>query len=181
MKNNNSSSYTGAIKEAIRNIAGDQKERILICEVISVDITNYLVDVLPVNGMAELTDIKLCPSGTHPSLITIPSIGQKVFVSLINDSDGYVCGGEFESVELGGNESNAVRFDELQSAFNQLKQDHDSLVAAHNALLNVVKTWTVVPSDGGAALKAFAAPLLPESSSTANISPAEVNNVKLGV
>ena len=57
----------------------------------------------------------------------------------------------------------AVRFNEMEVAFNQLKSDQD-------AILNLLQTWTVVVNDGGGALQ-IAANLL--SSSSADMSGAK--------
>ena len=73
-----------------------------------------------------------------------------------------------QTMEIGGNSDFMVRFNELKTAFDQLKDDH-------NELLNLIQTWTVVPMDGGLALQAAAATLNP---STADIDPAKINEIK---
>lgn len=63
----------------------------------------------------------------------------------------------------------AVRYLELEKAFNQLKSDHD-------AVLNLLQTWTVAPNDGGQALKTAMGSL---SASTADITPAKISEIDL--
>lgn len=65
---------------------------------------------------------------------------------------------------------NAVRYSSLETAFNELNDKYNSLV-------DILKTWTTAPNDGGAALKAAVVSLNPVS--TANITPAKIEEIKL--
>lgn len=63
----------------------------------------------------------------------------------------------------------AVKYNELKTAFDQLKTDHD-------AIINLLQTWVVAPNDGGAALQAAATALAP---STADMTNSKVEKVRL--
>jgi len=83
------------------------------------------------------------------------------------------------TMEVGGATDFMVRYNELETAFNQLKTDRDDTATKLNALLTAIQTtWVVVPNDGGAALKAAAAGLSSTSSSTADITPAKIEEIK---
>jgi|TARA_Y100000310_G_scaffold344838_1_gene459884 phage gp45-like len=64
----------------------------------------------------------------------------------------------------------AVQFSELKTQFDELK-------GKYNSLVNILKTWTVVPADGGAALKTAVVTANPIS--TADLTGAKVEKVRL--
>lgn len=72
----------------------------------------------------------------------------------------------------------AVRYLELETAYNQLKSEYDDLVGKVNAIINTLKTWTVVPNDGGAALQAAAQFLINGNISTGDITPAKIEEIE---
>ena len=180
MREGKSSKAVQGIKEAVKNLAGQAPERIVAATVTAIDMGNYTIDCNPLNGKASLTDIKLSPEDSHPAVIPLPAIGQVVVVGMINESDGYVIQSMATELELLGNADTAVRFSELQSAFNELQSEYDDLVGVVNAVINLLQTWTVVPQDGGLALQTQAAGLSNGGTSTADISGAEVPEVKIG-
>ena len=49
------------------------------------------------------------------------------------------------TMEIGGSVDNLVRYSELETAFNQLKQDFDSLVTAYNSHIHITSA-TVGPT-----------------------------------
>lgn len=81
-------------------------------------------------------------------------------------------------MEVGGNSDFMVRYSELATAYNQLKDDHDATVGKLNAIISVLQNWTVVPNDGGGALKIAAAALIDASDSTGDISNAKIDEIK---
>jgi hypothetical protein len=81
-------------------------------------------------------------------------------------------------IEVGGDTDNMVRFSELETAYNKLKDEYDDVVTKLNAVINTLKTWTVVAQDGGAALQAASASLQTASSSAGDISGAKIDEIK---
>lgn len=83
-------------------------------------------------------------------------------------------------LRLNGTGDFAVRYNELETAFNQLKGDHDSLVSIVGTMTVAFNTgWTVVPNDGGGALKAILGSISDPSSSTADITPAKIEEIEV--
>jgi len=78
-----------------------------------------------------------------------------------------------DMIELNGNADNAVRYSELETGFNQLKQDHDDLVTGFNAHMHA----TAAP--GAPSPPTPAPPNVPASPSTADITSSKVDEVKL--
>lgn len=74
--------------------------------------------------------------------------------------------------DIGGDADNMVRFSELETAFNQLKDDHDTLVTAFNAHMHPTAATgapsppTPVPNQ------------IPAVPSTADISGAKIDEIK---
>lgn len=82
------------------------------------------------------------------------------------------------NIELNGVADNAVRYAELETAFNQLQADHDDTVSKLNAVIDTLQSWTVVPQDGGAGLQLAAQALQDAVNSTADITPAKIEEIK---
>lgn len=97
-----------------------------------------------------------------------------------------------KSIEIGGDADNMVRYSKLEEAFNELKTDFNNLVAKHNALKDdfnalVTKfnshTHSYLPGPGAATPSAPPASLgssstATGSSSSADITPAKINEIK---
>jgi len=82
------------------------------------------------------------------------------------------------TAEIGGDSDFMVRFSVLETAYNQLKSDHDDTVSKLNAVIDLLKTWTVIAQDGGAALQLAAQALQNASNSTGDISGAKIDEIK---
>ena len=101
--------------------------------------------------------------------------GEKRFYSV--DSDGnesqYIWLKNNGNIEIGGDSDNMVRYSELETAFNQLKSDHDALAAKWSAF-----TAAYVP--GSPSTIGLPPTLAGQSvpASTANISPAKIDEIK---
>lgn len=173
-----------------------------VAQVVSVDEDNMLCEVSFLSGNAG-KNVRLGPAISEDdtaiissNLVTLPKVDSFVMVSFINDTTGYISlyseidkilrkvGSRYiqideDYIELGGDTDFMVRFSELETAYNQLKSDHDDTVGKFNALLDLIKTtWVPVPNDGGAALKAGAASLQAASNSTGDISGAKIDEIK---
>ena len=78
------------------------------------------------------------------------------------------------TMEIGGNADFMVRYNELETAFNQLKSDFDSLVTAYNAHTHI----TTAVTGGGGPPGVIAATTSTSSPSTADITPAKIQEIK---
>lgn len=76
------------------------------------------------------------------------------------------------TIEINGNADFAVRYNELQTAFDQLKDDFDTLVSTYNAHTHIVTTPDTINGTASATTNTG-------SPSTADITPAKVDTVKL--
>jgi hypothetical protein len=75
------------------------------------------------------------------------------------------------TIHFGGDTGNLTRYQELETAFNQLKSDHNSLVTAFNTHMHATAaTGPPVPPTPGAGIPAVA--------STADITGAKINEFK---
>lgn len=72
------------------------------------------------------------------------------------------------TIEILGNTDNMVRYSELETAFNQLKLDFNRLVTAYNAHIH----------SGGTIMGSTGTTTVPGSSSSADITPAKINEIK---
>ncbi len=72
---------------------------------------------------------------------------------------------------LGGDAGNLARYQELETAFNQLKSDHNDLVNAFNTHMHATAATgpPVIPTPGSG---------IPASPSTADITGAKINEIK---
>lgn len=73
--------------------------------------------------------------------------------------------------EIGGNADNMVRYSELETAFNQLKSEHDDLVNAFNTHMHA----TAAPGPPSSPTPGSGIPAMP---STADITPAKIDEIK---
>lgn len=91
------------------------------------------------------------------------------------DKDGalkfYIWQKDDGTCEIGGNGNNMVRYQELETAFNALKQAHNDLVAAFNSHMHATAgsgpPSTPTPGSG-----------IPAQPSAADIGPAKINEIK---
>jgi len=78
------------------------------------------------------------------------------------------------TAEIGGVSDNMVRYSKLEEAFNELKSDHNALVTAHNTHIHV----TTATIGLGPAVGVLSITAAPEDPSTADISPAKIDEIK---
>lgn len=165
------------INKALRNfLAKHARVQAFIGKVSSVDVTKYTCDVLPIDDGPEMFDVRLKPSidGDNTGLICIPVVGSHVVVSIIGNNDHYAYISMFGKVdsyqvvtasgvkiELKNNGELHLNGESLGGIIkaNELKTQLDKTNAVVKAIQDALVNWVVVPSDGGAALKALVAPL----------------------
>jgi hypothetical protein len=122
MANNNS------IKQAIRELTKtDDVLYSVLCKVKSVDTTNNTCDCEPINGDANLLDVRLMAQNTNGFLI-IPTVDSTVVVTMINKYTGYVAMfSDVEKIYLNGDNYDGLvkvadlveKLNNLENAFNQ--------------------------------------------------------------
>jgi len=187
MTKQSTSNNAGIIVDAIRKIAGAPSERIVVATVVSVDEPNFVCVVDPIDGSAQITEVRLRPDANASGMFFVPEDESIVIVSMINESEGFVImvaqvkkiiltstdliqlAGT--TIEILGSSDTAVRFSELKTAFDEHLGDFNQLVADYNGHVHPGVT-------AGAASTLVT--LTQGTVSTADIDPAEVPEVKLG-
>lgn len=138
------------LRDAIRSIAGTDKISVfgILATVISVDPGSATCDCDPIDDSATIEGVRL-QSGPGNGKLYIPKVGSVVIVHLVSDSEGYVTMfSELDSIQfLDGSHGGLTKTQELKT---QLDKSNEVL----SAIANVLTTWSPVPNDGGAALKA---------------------------
>lgn len=84
------------------------------------------------------------------------------------------------NVEIQGDGDYAVRFNELKSAFDELKSNLNDAIQRINLIATTLKTWVIPPApDGGAALQAQANVVLAVdvSQSTSSVDKSMIDNI----
>lgn len=174
--------YTGIVKgQTIASYRGSPNVRLLQVQLLgdnpeTVEFINVTgEDTAPSNGdRVVVFDVAGGYKVTlgSKSLITEAVLqGEKKLYSHLNGSlKAFIYFLNNGNLELNGNADFAVRFNELQTAFNQLKTDHDNLLAELK-----LHTHPGVTTGGSST----GPPVLSSNPSTANINPAKVDTVKL--
>jgi hypothetical protein len=131
------------IIDAIRELAkNDEEVYSIVCTVTSVDNSNKTCVCEPINGNAELLDVKLMAQNKEGFLL-IPKVNSMIVVTMINKHTGYVamCS-EVSEVQLNGdNYDGLIKINELTTKLN-------ALVNAINVQLPLIATGIV--AGGGA-------------------------------
>lgn len=73
----------------IKATATSDEKYCMVCTVLAVDKTAGTCDVTPLNGAADLVDIRL-QAQAGSGLVVYPLVGSTVIVSFLNKDDGYV-------------------------------------------------------------------------------------------
>lgn len=147
------------IGKMIKTIAEDKTAEIysVVCTVESVDEGQRTADVAPINGNAEIFDVRLQSSlnGLN-GLCIFPVVGSVVVVTFLNKLTGYISlFSEIEKIVLdvndtieinGGTNGGIVKVNDLLNKLNAVENDL-------NNLKSLLSAWVPVPSDGGASLK----------------------------
>lgn len=174
MQTNRRSTSSGTINKAfetlVQRVMKGEELYAIPATVVSVDEPNFTCVVDPVDGTAQLSDIRLKPESADPAFFVVPTVGSVVVVVMINKSDGFVVMTSSADkilvrtsgdLELQGDAQSAVSYTPLDAGLQ-------SLVSAIQAEL--VKIQTGIVGAGGA---------YTPGTLTLDISAAEVTNVKL--
>jgi hypothetical protein len=141
---------TDSIKEMLRQINDVGQEIYSIpCTVKSVSINEKVCNCEPIDGGADIPEVKLMADNVT-GFVIIPKVGSAVIVTMTSDSTGYVgMFSEIEEIQLNGD-----NYDGLPQ-IKKLVEKYNALEQSINDLKQILITWTPVSGDGGAALKAL--------------------------
>jgi hypothetical protein len=141
-----------SIKQAIREITKtDDVLYSVLCKVKSVDTANNICDCEPINGDADLLEVRLMAQNTNGFLI-IPTVDSTVVVTMINKYTGYVAMfSDIEKIKLNGdNYDGLVKVGDLVDKLNNLENKVNSIINTFNThthpYLNVSTPATTSPS-----------------------------------
>ena len=141
-----------SIKEAIRELVKtDDVLYSVLCTVKSVDTTNNICDCEPIDGSADLLEVRLMAQNDTGFLI-IPKVNSVVVVTMINKYTGYVAMfSEVEKIYLNGdNYDGLVKIGDLVDKLNNLENKVNSIIKTYNThthpYVNVSTPATTSPS-----------------------------------
>lgn len=148
------------IKSLLREITKDRTVEIysVLCSVDSVDHSERTIDATPLNGDAQIFNVRLQSEiNSNIGLCIFPVIGSVVIVTFMNKLTGFVSTfSEIDKILIdttnevifdGGSNGGLVKVTELTNKINVLENDI-------NTLKTLLSAWVPVPTDGGASLKA---------------------------
>jgi len=119
--------------------------------VVSVDKDKHLCDVYIEIDDITLYKVKLSADGTNNGIVLIPKVNSFVVVNTMHkdDNQNYLAmvGDVEEIVMRTGSMGGLAIVQKIADSLNTIEKDL-------NSLKNLFTTWTPVPNDGGAALKA---------------------------
>lgn len=158
------------IASIIRSLAGHSSSVLKVCEVTSLDRGARTIDCQPLDETAPILGASLqADSGGTQGMTLYPKVGSLVIVGLVEGTPlgAVLLADELDELEVqigdqqvqvtregitinGGKLGGLIKIAELTSKINTLERDL-------NALKQVLTSWTPVPQDGGASLKASAA------------------------
>lgn len=163
-----------AIKKIVKPMIKNQSIK---ARVISVDKTNDVCDVEPLNNGAKYLGVKLkaISDTTESKVIAYPKVDSDVIISIIDNNDNDTFVSQISEVEsyLIENKECSVLIKQDGSVninseniiinngslgglikVNELKTQIEKNTQAINAIQEAFKTWVVASGDGGAVLKA---------------------------
>lgn len=155
------------IARLIGQLSGTTTPVLKACIVTAVDRTSRSVDCEPLDEGAPILSCSLQgDQDGEDGFLLIPKVGSYVIVGLVDGQDAGVVllTDELDALDVkigdrtlsftpegivfnGGNLGGLIKVEELTTKLNTIEQDINSLKQA-------LSTWTPIPSDGGAALKA---------------------------
>lgn len=117
----------------------------IVCTVTEVNLTDLTCLCSPVNGDADIVDVRLI-TGTGKGFVIIPKVASVVTVSFLNDATGYVSQfSTLDEIQLNGvNYRGLVKVDDLVSKLNAL-ETRVNLIATD--LLAIATAFLTPPND----------------------------------
>lgn len=120
-----------SLKEAIRAMQADQSIQTTLCKVISVD--GLLCDCEPVNGDADILEVRLNASGLNGFVIT-PKVDSLVMVTKFERFEAFISSfSDVESIAFNGGENDGlVLVNELVTKLNNLENKVNTIISTFN-------------------------------------------------
>lgn len=117
-----------------------------VCSVTSVNLTDLTCLCEPINGDADIVDVRLITDESK-GFVIIPPVGSKVTVSFLNDSTAYVS--QFSTVSEirlnGTNYDGLVKINDLVTKLNNLETRVNLIVTDLAALATAMNALGAVP------------------------------------
>jgi hypothetical protein len=142
------------IRDSLRAIVGvDDMPKSVLGTVVSVDEDEMTCVVTPFDSEASFTDVRLMADPAESGFYLKPAIDSTVMISPQDDVTYFVSMySEIDEVWIRGTANGGiVKVSDLVAKLNTIENDLNNLKTIFST------AWVVVPSDGGAALKAAAA------------------------
>lgn len=121
------------IPEAIRKMVGENRNlKAILCEVITV--TGATCLCRPVDGSADIEDVRLQAEATNEGMLITPVEGSVVIVQMINDVEGYVSMfSEIDNIKFfDGAQGSLVLINSLVTKLNNLENKVNDIITAYN-------------------------------------------------
>ena len=150
------------ISQLIREIVKDPNAEMysIPAKITAVDETARTCDVEPLNGSAEIFDVRLqAQKDGATGFVMIPKVGSIGIVTFINPATGYLAlTTDVDKILIdcdvitfnGGTNDGLIKINDLVTKLNAVENDL-------NTLKNIFTAWVPVPQDGGASLKTSSA------------------------
>ena len=165
----------------------------LVCTVKSIDTATYTCYCEPIGDFADIQQVKVKLAADKFGFFLVPKVDSMVIVSFTSDNSGFISMvTEIDDLVVYIDSNNKLEVDDTGFKFNDGTLDGmvkvNSLVTKLNAQENklnalitaIATTFIPVPNDGGAALKALIAGLVPTTlAPTTPTVKADLENTKI--
>lgn len=135
------------IKDLVQQLAKTENTDCILCKVNSVDLTSKTCYCIPINGDADLIDVKLI-ANDNKGLLLIPEVDSVVIVSNIQNSSYYVSMfSKVSEIQLNGDDYNGlIKIDDLTTSLNTIINNINTQLTAISAgISGAGGTYTPVP------------------------------------
>lgn len=130
----------------------------LLGKVVAVDEATGVCDIFDDDSQITFKDVRLNPIRGNYGYIIVPKINSWAMAVRVEDSEDWMLihANQIKSIKInaeevvfnGGTKGGLINIETLKSELNKTNE-------VVNTIVNALKNWTVVPSDGGAALKTY--------------------------
>lgn len=123
-----------SIADSVKELAGLENAFGVVCTVKSVNDSDRLCDCTPVEGGADILEVKLM-ANIDKGFYVIPKVGSFVIVSKTSPSAGYITMfSEVDEIQLNGdNFDGLTKIGDVVTKLNNLENKVNSVIAIYNA------------------------------------------------